>query len=68
MWPRVNDKLESSTEKILCSPFFLVKKYEPLRLMNSPSLHVGRSDLPFNEAFRRAWMVSNTIDECFLLS
>ena len=38
MWLRVNDKIDSSNEKIPCSPFFLLKKYEPSRPINSPSV------------------------------
>ena len=38
MWPRVNDKMGSSNENILCSPCFLFKKYEPSQPMNSPSV------------------------------
>ena len=38
MWPRVNDKICSSNKKIPCLPFFLLKKYEPSRPMNSPSV------------------------------
>ena len=35
---RVSDKIGSSNEKIPYSPFFLLKKYEPARPMNSPSV------------------------------
>ena len=38
IWFRVSDKIDSSNEKIPCSPFFLLKKYEPSRPMNSPSV------------------------------
>ena len=38
MWPRVNDKMGSSNEKILCSLYFLFKKYKPSRPKDFPSV------------------------------
>ena len=52
MWPRVSGMIGSLNEKIFCSPFFLLKKYEPSRPMNSPS--VTRTLMSVSLAFHLA--------------
>ena len=53
MWPHVSDMIGSSNEKIFCSPFFLLKKYEPPRPTNSPNV-TGRTLMSVSLAFHLA--------------
>ena len=53
MWPYVRDMIGSSNEKIFCSPFFLLKKYEPPRPINSPNV-TGRTLMSVSLAFHLA--------------
>ena len=53
MWPRVSDMIGSSNEKIFSSPFFLLKKYEPSRPMNSSRV-TGRTLMSVSLAFHLA--------------